>query len=136
MYDKQRREISSFYRSKVQQSGSHFSVRKCRTLVCESVALQCAKVDSVVVWGRLLQGVDKWCIEQQNGIIKEGGDLTTERRFTMSKFTIDIARGFDVITKAGKVVEHFHTYEAATAYARARRMTVRSWAVSAEEKGE
>ena len=51
----------------------------------------------------------------------------------MSKFTIDTARGFDVITKAGK---HFDTYEAATAYARARRMTVRYWAVGAEEKGE
>ena len=54
----------------------------------------------------------------------------------MSKFTIDTARGFDVITKAGKVAEHFDTYEAATAYARARRMTVRYWAVGAEEKGE
>lgn len=54
----------------------------------------------------------------------------------MSKFTIDTARGFDVITKAGKVVKHFDTYEAATDYARARRMTVRYWAVGAEEKGE
>ena len=54
----------------------------------------------------------------------------------MSNFTIDTARGFDVITKAGKVVEHFDTYEAATAYADARRMTVRYWAVGAEEKGE
>ena len=54
----------------------------------------------------------------------------------MSKFTIDTARGFDVITKTGKVVEHFDTYEAATAYAHARHMTVRYWAVVAEEKGE
>lgn len=54
----------------------------------------------------------------------------------MSKYTVDTARGFDVITKAGKVVEHFDTYEAATAYAHARRMTVRYWAVGAEEKGE
>ena len=54
----------------------------------------------------------------------------------MSKCTIDTARGFDVITKAGKVVEHFDTYEAATAYARARRMPVRSWTVGAEDKGE
>ena len=53
----------------------------------------------------------------------------------MSKFTIDTARGFDVITKAGKVGEHFDTYEAATAYARARRMPVRDWAVGAGEKG-
>lgn len=54
----------------------------------------------------------------------------------MSKIIVDTARGFDVITKAGKVVEHFDTYEAATTYARARRMTVRYWAVGAEEKGE
>ena len=54
----------------------------------------------------------------------------------MSKFTIDTARGFDVIAKAGKVVEHFDTYEAATAYARGRHMTVGYWAVVAEEKGE
>lgn len=54
----------------------------------------------------------------------------------MSKIIVDTARGFDVITKAGKVVEHFDTYEAATAYANARRMTVRYWAVGAEEKGE
>lgn len=54
----------------------------------------------------------------------------------MSKFTVDMARGFDVITKSGKVVEHFDSYEAATAYAHARRMTVRYWAVGAEEKGE
>lgn len=54
----------------------------------------------------------------------------------MSKYTVDTARGFDVITKGGKVVEHFDTYEAATAYARTRRMTVRYWAEGAEEKGE
>ena len=54
----------------------------------------------------------------------------------MSKFTIDTARGFVVITKAGTVLEHFDTYEAATASARARRMPVRYWAVVAEEKGE
>ena len=54
----------------------------------------------------------------------------------MSKFTIDTARGSDVITKAGKVAEHLDTHEAATAYARARRMTVRDWAVGADEKGE
>ena len=43
-----------------------FIGRKCsslvRTLLCESVALYSTKVDSVVVWGRLLQGVDKWRI--------------------------------------------------------------------------
>lgn len=54
----------------------------------------------------------------------------------MSKFTIDTARGFDVITKAGKVVKHFDTYETATAYAHDHRMTVRYWAEGAEEKGE
>ena len=54
----------------------------------------------------------------------------------MSKVIIDTTRGFDVISKAGKVVEHFDTYEAATAYARARHMTVRYWAVVVEEKGE
>ena len=54
----------------------------------------------------------------------------------MSNFTIDTARGFDVITNAGKVVKHFDTYEAATAYTDARHMTVRYWAVGAEEKGE
>ena len=54
----------------------------------------------------------------------------------MSEFTIDTARGFDVIAKAGKVVKHFDTYGAATAYADARHMTVRYWLVGAEEKGE
>ena len=54
----------------------------------------------------------------------------------MGKFEIDTTRGFDVITNAGKVVKHFDTYEAATAYADARRMTVRYWAVGAKEKGE
>ena len=54
----------------------------------------------------------------------------------MGQFTLSTSRGFDVIAKAGKVVEHFDTYEAATAYARARHMSVRYWAVVAEEKGE
>ena len=44
--------------------------------------------------------------------------------------------GFDVITKAGKVVEHFADIESARKYARDRKMTVRYWAVGAEEKGE
>ena len=56
--------------------------------------------------------------------------------FTMSKIIIDMARGFDVITKAGKVVEHFADIESARKYARDRKMTVRYWAVGAEEKGE
>ena len=55
---------------------------------------------------------------------------------TMSKIIIDMARGFDVITKAGKVVEHFADIESARKYARDRKMTVRYWAVGAEEKGE
>ena len=54
----------------------------------------------------------------------------------MSKVIVDMARGFDVITKAGKVVEHFADIESARKYARDRKMTVRYWAVSAEEKGE
>ena len=54
----------------------------------------------------------------------------------MSKFTIDTARGFDVIAQPGKVVEHFGSYGAATASARARLMTQRYLAVDAEEKGE
>lgn len=54
----------------------------------------------------------------------------------MSKVIIDMARGFDVITKAGKVVEHFTDIESARKYARDRKMTVRYWAVGAEEKGE
>ena len=56
--------------------------------------------------------------------------------FTMSKIIVDMARGFDVITKAGKVVEHFADIESARKYARDRKMTVRYWAVGAEEKGE
>lgn len=56
--------------------------------------------------------------------------------FTMSKIIVDVARGFDVITKAGKVVEHFADIESARKYARDRKMTVRYWAVGAEEKGE
>ena len=56
--------------------------------------------------------------------------------FTMSKIIADVARGFDVITKAGKVVEHFSDIESARKYARDRKMTVRYWAVGAEEKGE
>lgn len=54
----------------------------------------------------------------------------------MSKIIIDMTRGFDVITKAGKVVEHFANIESARKYASERKMTVRYWAVSAEEKGE
>ena len=54
----------------------------------------------------------------------------------MSKIIIDMARGFDVITKAGKVVEHFTDIERARKCARDRKMTVRYWAVGAEEKGE
>lgn len=55
---------------------------------------------------------------------------------TMSKIIIDVARGFDIITKAGKVVEHFADIESARKYARDRKMTVRYWEVGAEEKGE
>ena len=54
----------------------------------------------------------------------------------MSKIIVDTARGFDVITKAGKVVEHFADIESARKCARDRKMTVRYWAVGAEEKGE
>lgn len=54
----------------------------------------------------------------------------------MSKIIIDVARGFDIITKAGKVVEHFADIESARKYARDRKMTVRYWEVGAEEKGE
>ena len=52
--------------------------------------------------------------------------------FTMSRIIVDVARGFDVITKAGKVVEHFVDIESARKYARDRKMTVRYWAVGAE----
>lgn len=55
----------------------------------------------------------------------------------MSKFDVDAARGFDVLSKAGKVVEHFDTYEQAVAYAARRRQTVRYWAKGApQNEGE
>lgn len=53
----------------------------------------------------------------------------------MSKIIIDMTRGFDVITKANKAVKHFADIESARKYASERKMTVRYWAVGAEEKG-
>ena len=55
---------------------------------------------------------------------------------TMSKVVIDTARGFDVMTKGGKVVEHFADIESARKYARERKMTVRYWAVGAQNEEE
>ena len=54
----------------------------------------------------------------------------------MGKFTIDTARGSEIGGEAGREGEQFAADAAATAYARARHMTVRYWAVVAEEKGE
>lgn len=54
----------------------------------------------------------------------------------MSKVIIDMERGFDVITKGGKVVEHFADIESARKYARERKMTVRYWAVGVQNEGE
>ena len=54
----------------------------------------------------------------------------------MSKVVIDTARGFDVMTKDGKVVEHFADIESARKYARKRKMAVRYWAVGAQNEEE
>lgn len=53
----------------------------------------------------------------------------------MSKFTIDTARGFDVLGAKGQVIEHFDTLAAAQNAAKGTKRVVRYWAVMPEGEG-